>query len=416
MAVGRIPDESGLAQNYLLDSSDLAALDLVRNENTSQDTMVRLMTDQTKSSYQHDEVYGQFCALSQHIEAPYDLVFEYCANIRSVTEWTYSVRDLSYLGGGLYKARDTIQPDTDIFIRSDAQKGEQHGTIVHSCAWDQGLELWMRYYLTLIDSSKTLNRPGTLVLWANFRHPYYDADPAAQPGYITAGQARTDRMWVGEIWPMFHAAHSIEISNMKRILEHRVGGLPATRPPAPRVSTPTVDIPGYAPGVWEIDPVHSDISFAVRHLGVARVRGRFDGFSGTVVTADDPMESTVTATIDAATFNSGNQQRDGHVRSPDFLDAQNHEALTFRSTGLRLNGDNYLLDGELTLRGITRPLTLDLKFHGVSDHPMTGGQVIGFSASTTIRRKDFGVTGGQAGAVVGEKIKITLEIEAVKKD
>nr|WP_042181619.1 YceI family protein [Kibdelosporangium sp. MJ126-NF4] len=182
------------------------------------------------------------------------------------------------------------------------------------------------------------------------------------------------------------------------------------------MNTPKIDIPGYVPGVWEIDPVHSDVSFSVRHLGVAKVRGRFDGFNGTVVTAEDPLESTVTATIDAATFNSGNDQRDGHVRSADFLDVENHEALTFRSTGMRVSGKKFLLDGYLTVRGVTNPVTVDMEFNGIADHPMTGGKVIGFSASAKINRKDFGITGGQAGAAVGEKIKITLEIEAVKKD
>lgn len=215
------PDESGLAQNYLLDRSDLAGLELVRNENTTQDDMVALMRARTKESYPHAEVYGRFCSLSEHIAVPYDMAFEYCANARSLEEWTYSIREAVHLGGGLYRAREMIQPDTQIYFRADSQKGPEQGVVVYPCAWDQGHELWMRYYLTLIDSAKVLGTPGTVVLWTNCRHPYYDRATTPVPAYIEEGRSRTDRMWVGDIWPMFHAGHSIELGNLKKILEHR---------------------------------------------------------------------------------------------------------------------------------------------------------------------------------------------------
>ncbi|MEU7106185.1 hypothetical protein ABZ951_14165 [Streptomyces sp. NPDC046215] len=218
-----MPDESGLAQNYQLDNSDLLELDLVWNENTGQDEMMKLMEGMTKESYSHEEIFGQYCPLSEHIDVPYDIVFEYCANARSLEEWTYSIRNMKHLGGGLYRADEMIQPNTDIYIRSDAQKGPEQGLVVYPCAWDQGQELWMRYYLTIIDSAKVFNKPGTVVLWSNCKHPYYDRATTDVPDYIAKGRARTDRVWVGDIWPMFHAGHSIEMGNLKKILEHRFG-------------------------------------------------------------------------------------------------------------------------------------------------------------------------------------------------
>ena len=181
------------------------------------------------------------------------------------------------------------------------------------------------------------------------------------------------------------------------------------------MTTQILEIPGYVVGTWMIDTVHSDVSFVVRHLGVSKVRGRFGSFEGKLVTAEDPLQSSVVATIDAASVSTGNPQRDDHVRSADFLDVGNHEALTFVSAGVRVADGAFQLDGELTIRGITRPVTLDVEINGFgADYE--GRKVVGFSASTEINRKDFDVTGGQAGMILSEKIKIALEIEAVKQD
>jgi polyisoprenoid-binding protein YceI len=178
------------------------------------------------------------------------------------------------------------------------------------------------------------------------------------------------------------------------------------------MSSPTVTIPGYIAGTWDIDPVHSDVSFVVRHLGVSKVRGRFDTFSGSIVTAENPLESSVTATIDAGSVSTRNDQRDGHVKSEDFLHVGEHPELKFVSTGVRSEeGDTFVLDGELTLRGVTKSVPLTLEVNGFGDG-MQGGKVAGFSGTTEISRKEFGVTGGGAGAVVGDKIQIHLEIEA----
>jgi len=173
---------------------------------------------------------------------------------------------------------------------------------------------------------------------------------------------------------------------------------------------------GYTTGTWAIDPVHSDVSFSVRHLMVSKVRGRFTRFSGEIVTAADPLHSTVTAEIDLRSIDTGNDDRDDHIRSADFFEVESHPTMTYRSTGLRPRGDGYRLDGELTLHGVTRPVPLDLDVHGIARDPW-GGTRIGFSATGELNRKDFGIStelpmdGG--GVVVGDKIRLELEIEAV---
>src|SRR5215813_8619301 len=123
-----------------------------------------------------------------------------------------------------------------------------------------------------------------------------------------------------------------------------------------------VEIPGYLAGTWTIDPVHSEVSFVVRHMMVSKVRGRFDKFEGTIVTAEDPLKSSVTASVDLTTINTGQEQRDAHIRSADFFDVEKHPTMTYRSTGVRPHGDGYVVDGQLTLKGVTKdvPLALEL--------------------------------------------------------
>ncbi|MFE3316199.1 YceI family protein, partial [Embleya sp. NPDC059213] len=128
------------------------------------------------------------------------------------------------------------------------------------------------------------------------------------------------------------------------------------------MTTSVETIPGYVAGAWTIDQVHSDVSFSVRHLGVAKVRGRFDDFAGSIVTAENPLESSVTATIETASVNSNNKMRDDHIRNEDFLDTDTFPQLTFVSTGIRAESSVvYLVDGDLTLRGVTKQVTLELE-------------------------------------------------------
>lgn len=177
------------------------------------------------------------------------------------------------------------------------------------------------------------------------------------------------------------------------------------------------DIPGYQTGTWTIDPVHSEVSFVVRHMMVSKVRGRFEKFEGMIATADDPLESSVTATIDLASFNTGSVDRDNHVRSADFLDVENHPTMTYRSTGVRAVDGEFTLDGELTLKGVTRSAPLKLEVNGFGPDPY-GGTRAGFSAAGEINRNDFGVSfngviPGSGGAILSDKITISLEVEAV---
>jgi polyisoprenoid-binding protein YceI len=175
-------------------------------------------------------------------------------------------------------------------------------------------------------------------------------------------------------------------------------------------------IPGYVVGTWNIDPVHTDVSFTVRHMMVSKVRGRFETFAGQFVTAEDPTQSSVTATVDLTSINTNNVDRDNHIRSADFFEVESHPQMTFRSTAVRAHGHDWLLDGALTLHGITRPITFELEVNGFAKDPM-GGTRVGFSASSEINRKDFDINtnipmdGG--GVVIGEKVQIHLEVEAV---
>jgi polyisoprenoid-binding protein YceI len=182
------------------------------------------------------------------------------------------------------------------------------------------------------------------------------------------------------------------------------------------MSTQTEVIDGYVAGTWKIDTVHSDVSFYVRHLGVSKVRGHFAAFEGTVVTAENPLESKVNAVIRTDSVSTNNEGRDTHVRSADFLDVEQFPELTFSSTTIRpKSAEVFEVDGDLTLHGVTKTVTLTLELNGFGAS-FDGTAVAGFSAATEISRGEFGVTGGAAGAAVSDKIRIALEIEAAKVD
>ncbi len=171
-------------------------------------------------------------------------------------------------------------------------------------------------------------------------------------------------------------------------------------------------------GTYQIDPAHSVVEFQVRHLGLAKVRGRFNTFSGTIEIADDPAESQVEVTIDAASIDTRDEQRDAHLRSPDFLDVDEHPTLEFHSTTVRLDGEDPRVEGLLMVRGVTRPVTLDVEFEGATVDPW-GNERIGVSATTDVNREDFGLTWNQAletgGWLVGKSIRIDLSVEAILK-
>jgi polyisoprenoid-binding protein YceI len=180
-------------------------------------------------------------------------------------------------------------------------------------------------------------------------------------------------------------------------------------------SATTIDLPGYVTGTWDIDASHSEIGFVVRHLVVTKVRGRFAKFSGSIVTAENPLDSSVDISIDLDSISTNSDQRDGHLRSADFFEVEKYPQMTYKATGARQDGENFVLDGELSLKDVTKVVPLTFELNGFSADPW-GGTRAGFSATAQINRKDFNVNfeGVQNGlAVVGDKIDIHIEIEAV---
>jgi polyisoprenoid-binding protein YceI len=171
---------------------------------------------------------------------------------------------------------------------------------------------------------------------------------------------------------------------------------------------------------WQIDNGHSHVQFSVRHMMLAKTRGEFQKFSGTVnLDEANPANSTVDIQIDAASINTRDEQRDGHLRSPDFLDVATHPQLTFKSNKVEVSGSNSAkLLGDLTIRGVTNPVTLDVEFVGKSKSPW-GTENYGFEAHTKMNRKDWGLTWNAAletgGVLVGEDVNIDIELEVVKQ-
>jgi len=179
------------------------------------------------------------------------------------------------------------------------------------------------------------------------------------------------------------------------------------------------DVQFPAEGTWVLDPAHTTVEFEARHLMVAKVKGRFGEFEGTLEIAADPIQSSTSVSIKAASVDTRAQQRDDHLRSPDFLDVVEYPELTFASTGVRHDGgDEWEVDGDLTIHGVARPVTLKVEYNGQTGD-LWGGQRAFFSAETKIDREDWGLTWNQAlesgGWLVGKDIKLSLEIEAVLK-
>jgi polyisoprenoid-binding protein YceI len=150
---------------------------------------------------------------------------------------------------------------------------------------------------------------------------------------------------------------------------------------------------------------------------VSKVRGIFRSFDAELVVADDPLQSRVSATVEVASFDTGNADRDTHIRSADFLDLDQHPTMTYRSTGIRPDGEDYVVDGELTLHGVTRPVPLPLEVGGVTTDPY-GNLRLGLSATAEVNRRDFGIEITMpleaGGVVIGDKVKINLDIEATR--
>ncbi|GAB3949482.1 YceI family protein [Micromonospora vulcania] len=173
------------------------------------------------------------------------------------------------------------------------------------------------------------------------------------------------------------------------------------------------------PGTYALDTAHKRVGFVARHMMVSKVRGEFNEATATITVAEDPLQSSVVATIQAASIDTTQADRDAHLRSAEFLDAENFPTLEYRSTGVKSRrGSEFVLSGELTIRGVTRPVDLTVEFEGVGRSPF-GQDIFGFSASTEIDREEFGLTWNVAletgGVLVSRKIKIEIEGEGVRQ-
>ncbi|MFL6054959.1 MAG: YceI family protein [Actinoallomurus sp.] len=173
---------------------------------------------------------------------------------------------------------------------------------------------------------------------------------------------------------------------------------------------------GLTAGTWNIDPAHSEVTFSIRHL-MSKVRGSFTEFSGSVEIAEDILASTVIAEIQLNSIDTRNADRDAHIRSKDILAVEDHPTMKFETKGVRIEGDKNLVDGELTIKGISRPITLDVEFNGIGEDPW-GGTRAGFTATGSLSRKDYGIefnvplSGDKA--LLGDKVDIQLEVQAVR--
>ena len=190
-----------------------------RFENFPKDDMNALALDMTHAVYPHDEVYGPYCSLEEYVDCPPDEVFNYLADVRTLAEWTYSLRDLEPVKDDLFVFTDKIGGKTKCFTR--VESNAQARTVDFHCAWDQGDHLWMIYLMRVIPAQLLLNKPGSVVLWTNCHHPFYDKNP--RPELSPEGR----KVWVGDMWPFFYAGHDVEMKNLKHICEARHAmGLP----------------------------------------------------------------------------------------------------------------------------------------------------------------------------------------------
>ncbi|WP_394829236.1 SRPBCC family protein [Pendulispora albinea] len=184
-----------------------------RCETTTKEALIAQIMGMTQSAYSHQMLYERYCTIQDYIDAPPRAVFEYLADVHCLEEWTFSTRDFEPTDEpGLYVGRDTLEVGTKIYCRVAANPEAM--TVDYHCAWDQGEELWMIYLMRVIPAELVLGKRGSVVTWTNCRHPNYDRNPHPE-------LAPPDRAWVGAYWDMFYAGHTVELGNLKAIVEHR---------------------------------------------------------------------------------------------------------------------------------------------------------------------------------------------------
>ncbi len=175
-----------------------------------------------------------------------------------------------------------------------------------------------------------------------------------------------------------------------------------------------IEIPGYKAGTWTLDPSHSEVTFTVRHMMISKVRGTFGVKSATIIAPENPLEAKVEATVDVASIDTKDEGRDAHLRSADFFDVENYPTMTFVSTGVRYEKGDFFVDGDLTIKDVTKPVTFELEFGGFGTDPW-GNYKAGATAKTVINREDFGLTWNAAletgGVLVGKDVTIELELQ-----
>ncbi|WP_263166813.1 SRPBCC family protein [Streptomyces sp. SCSIO ZS0520] len=203
---------------------------LVRCETNSVPDILAQATGMTRTAYPHEEVYGDYCTIQQYIDCPPEDVFDYLSDINSLDEYSVSTRAFEPAGEpGLFVGWDTLAENTRIYMR--LKPNREALTLDYHCAWDQGEELWMIYLFRIVPAEQVLGKPGSVVLWTNCHHPNYDKNPYPELS------PDPERIWVGDLWPLFYAGHRIELENLKRILEYRSSrGLPVAIAPGPEAA------------------------------------------------------------------------------------------------------------------------------------------------------------------------------------
>jgi len=187
---------------------------VIRIETMPRAKVTPIVVERVRSVYPHDEVFGQYCTVNDYIDCPPDELYEYLSHTRSLEEWTYSTRGFTTTDEpGLWMGYDRLSEDTKIYVRTVVN--DETRTVDYHCAWDQGKHLWMVYLMRVLDAQVVFDKAGSVVLWTNCHHPFYDQNPYPE----TAPAGRSE--WVGDGWDLFGPGHRLELKNLKAIVEYR---------------------------------------------------------------------------------------------------------------------------------------------------------------------------------------------------